>query len=250
MSNGIYVGASSHVALEKQLETVSSNLANADTTGFKKNRTIFSEYLHQYSKNEISEKMRKSATPQDKHFVEINEVTTDFSQGGIQKTENPLDLAVSGDGFFTVREAGEELLQRSGRFTLDSEGVIVAEDGAELLDENGNTIAVDPNFDINITSDGAVLQNNAEIAKIEMKTVNDKGWLEKTHKTRYKIHENADVVPAEVNIMQGYLEKSNVNPIEEMVKMIKVHRHYDVAAKAVKSYEEMDSKANNAVGDV
>lgn len=250
MSNGIYVGASAHVALEKQLETVSNNLANADTSGFKKNRTIFSEYMHKYSKNKIPEKMLKSATPQDKHFVDINEVITDFSQGGLKKTENPLDIAISGDGFFTVREAGEELLQRSGRFTLDSEGVIVAEDGAELLDENGNTVAVNPNFDINITGDGAVFQNNAEIAKIDIKTVNDKGWLEKTHKTRYRIHENADVIPAEVSVMQGFLEQSNVNVIDEMVRMIKVNRHYDIAAKAVKSYEEMDSKANNSVGDV
>lgn len=250
MSNGIYVALSGSVAIEKNLEVVSNNLANASTSGFKKEKSVFSEYIHQYKQKDIPEKMKEYSTPQDKSFSELSDTYNDHSQGSFKKTDNPLDLAIEGSGFFKVKKDNDLFLQRSGAFTVDSEGYITDADGAYLLNESQDPVMVDRNYGVNIREDGMVVQGEDEIDKIALFDVNDTKWLTNKYGTRYTLDEKSGVESLAENskMHQGFLESSNVNIVAEMTEMIKLQRHYDTAAKAIKAYQTLDEKATNTVG--
>lgn len=250
MTNGIYVALSGNVAVEKNMNVVSNNLANADTTGFKKDRTVFSEYVHKYRLGEIDEKMIENGTLQDKSFTDVDDVFTDFSLGSFKETGNPLDLALSGDAFFKVQKGEEIQLQRAGQFVINSDGQITAQDGALLLNSDGIPIAVDPEKTVNINEKGDVYQEDQLIGTIWLATADNKTWMEKISDTRYRITGDGNEIPGKGEVYQGFLERSNINPVAEMVEMIKVNRHYEAASKAVKAYQSMDEKAINKVGSV
>ncbi len=250
MSNGIYVALSGNVAIEKNLEVVSNNLANASTSGFKKEKSVFSEYIHKYKQSDIPEKMEEYYTQQDKSFTELSDTYNDHSQGSFRQTDNPLDLAIEGSGFFKVKKGEELFLQRSGEFTVDNEGYITDADGAYLLNENQEPIIVDRNAGVNIREDGMIVQGEDEVGRIALFDVNDTRWLTNKYGTRYTLDENSGVESTAQNsrIHQGYLESSNVNIVAEMTEMIKLQRHYETASKAIKAYQTLDEKAVNKVG--
>jgi flagellar basal-body rod protein FlgG len=251
MSNGIYVAASASIAAEKNLATVSNNLANVNTAGFKKDKSVFAEYLTQYKNDVVNEKMEENGVLQDKHFVSVDDTFTDFSNGSLKKTGNPLDLAISGDAFFKVKFNNQIFLQRSGDFAVSSDGRIVAKDGADVLDVSGNVIVVDPQFAVHIDENGGVWQNKQKIADLKLVSCDDKRWLQKVDKTRFVIASKGKEIDASnFSIHQGFLEQSNVNAIAEMVEMIKLNRHFDTASKAIHSYQDMDNAAINKVGRI
>lgn len=244
MSNGIYVALSANVAIEKNLEVTSHNLSNVDTAGFKKSKAVFSEYVHKYSEPEIDEKMEEFGVPKDKSFVELSDVFTDFKMGHLKETGNSLDLAISGDAFFMVSKDDQQFLQRSGTFTVNNSGQITAYDGAFLLNRDGAPITVDPKTPVHINEAGEIYQNNQLVTSLKLSTVDDKRWLEKMGDNRYvKSAEGGTQNDAKADVLQGYLEAANVNMVAEMVEMIKIQRHYETAAKAIKAYDNMDSNA-------
>ncbi len=251
MSNGIYVALSANVAAEKNMDVVSNNLANATTVGFKKEKSIFYNYVHKYKDTEIPEKMKIQGTPQDKNFVDLDDTYTDFQMGSLKNTGNPLDFAISGDGFFKVEKDGTQFFQRQGVFMRGTDGTLICQDGASVLDINGAPIILQPDKEVHVTEKGEIFQGEVAVATIGMSTVDNKSWLEKRGDTRYVLTgQGAEIPSEEAMIHQGFLESANVNAVAEMVEMIKANRHYEAAAKAIKTYQNMDDKAINKVGVV
>ncbi len=251
MSNGIYVAASASIAAEKNLATVANNLANVNTAGFKKDRSVFAEFLADYKNDVVNEKMDENGVIQDKHFVSVDDTFTDFSNGSLKKTSNPLDLAISGDAFFKVRNQTGTFLQRGGNFAISSDGHIVAKDGSDLLDVSEKPVVVDPQFSIHIDEKGGVWQNKQKIADLKFVSCDDKRWLQKVDKTRFVVAgKGKEIDASDFSVHQGFIEQSNVNAVAEMVEMIKLNRHFDTASKAIHSYQDMDNAAINKVGRI
>ena len=264
MLRGIYTGASGMIAQQARLDVVSNNLANVDKTGFKKDLTIFKAFpdmlIRRLSDNGLG------VTPAGSYDtmpyvgklgtgVEVNEVYTDFDQGSLQRTENNFDLALEGRGFLTIKTERGERYTRNGSFTINQDGILMTHNGYPVMGENGiirvqhnNFIvnergeilvnsAIDPNAVVGMAdndwSQPVVLDRLklADFEKIrELKKEGDSLWK----KTEYS---GPPIPPGNLKVIQGFLEKSNVNMIREMVEMIEVQRSYEANQKAVQTHD-------------
>ncbi|MCM8824260.1 MAG: flagellar basal-body rod protein FlgG, partial [Candidatus Omnitrophica bacterium] len=242
------------------IDVISNNLANVNTTGFKKSRVDFKDLFYQV--------LKFPGTPLKGGELEIptgsqiglgvkpDAIFKIFSTEGYQETQNPLDLAIEGDGFFQIELIdGTTAYTRDGSFKIDSEGRIVTSQGYRLLPE---ITIPDDTVSIAISKDGGVSilragQTNAEeLGTIELVRFINPAGLKSIGDNLY-LETDASGIPILGNpgeeglgmILQGFLESSNVNIVEEMVKMIIAQRAYEVNSRAVQTSDDMLSIANN-----
>jgi flagellar basal-body rod protein FlgF len=275
MLRGIYTGASGMIAQQARLDVVANNLANVDKTGFKKDIAIFKAFPDMLIRrlNESGLGITPAGSYDTMPYVgklgtgvEVNEVFTEFEQGSLQRTENNFDLALEGRGFFTVQTDRGERYTRNGSFTINHDRVLMTHTGYPVLGENGIIRVQQNNFIINERGeilvnqaidpeDLASMANNdwsqpvvidrlktADFEKIrELKKEGDSLWKE----TEF----SGPALPAEkAKVIQGFLEKSNVNMIREMVDMIEVQRSYEANQKAVQTHDTELGRLINDVG--
>ncbi len=222
--------------LERRLDVTTNNLANVDTPGFKKDIVTFREVL-----------MRKILGG----WRTFKEVTpkTDFQQGPLEFTGRPFDLAIGGEGFFKVQTPFGMAYTRAGHFHLDDQRRLVTPEGYPVL-ADGVPIIVDPglakggvitldNERFSVTSDGTISIDGTEVARLDVVTFEDLSVLEKYGENLFVAKKEATEIPVEnPDVRQGYLEDSNVNPLEEMVNLIEIQRRFEAAQKAIKSQDE------------
>jgi flagellar basal-body rod protein FlgG len=266
MSKGIYTAVSGAIAQTAKLDTIANNLANVNTPAFKRDSQIFKEYVTAYQKEPTSITVpRVPASIEsfydmnggDKSYVDLDGTNTDFSQGFMKSTGNPLDVAIEGDGFFEVLTPQGPRLTRAGSFAVDAEGKLVTKQGYPVLSEGapgsdpaGRTIQLAGNKPISIADSGEIFEDNARIGKLSVVTVANKDGLQKIGESLYTIRKNInpDVAQATLKssegarITQGFLEGSNVNPIREMTDMIATSRTFESTQKAIQAYDDMQKK--------
>lgn len=259
MIRGLYISASSAVSEGKRIDTISNNIANANTTGFKKDMLItesFPEVLVMQMGGASTGSISGIRMPAPFNYigtlnagVHVDVVATDFAQGHHDPTGNPLDVAISGTGFFTVEANGGERYTRDGNFLIDGEGYLVNKDGYKVLGEKGYIKISDGDIKINkkgeITSEGVLVD--------KLKTVDFQNYsaLMKEGDNLYAIisEEWAGNEKAFEGIVhQGFIEGSNVNAVKEMVDMITMLRSYEANQKLIKAHDELLGKAVNEVG--
>jgi flagellar basal-body rod protein FlgG len=280
MIRGLYTGASGMLVQQHFLDAISNNLANADTTAYKMDEPIakaFPELLLRRMNTDVIPLPYSQSDPvigsQDKApvvgklgtGVELNEVFTEYTQGAMKETKNPFDLALEGNGFYVVDTPYGQRLTRNGSFMLGPEGLIVTKEGYPLLGENG-PLQVKAN-NVVIDEDGKVFQNNkfagdpnrlvsmeenqwddtVMIDRLKIVRVDQPRYLQKQGSSLYLDNENsgpAFVIPQEdrPKTVQGFLEASNVNPVNEMVKMIEVNRAYEANQKVIQSEDQAAEK--------
>jgi flagellar basal-body rod protein FlgF len=223
---------------ERRYELISNNLSNVQTPGFKKDMPIF----HQV----FSEALHPS--------LSILSMDTEFSQtlleqGEIRNTGNPLDLAIEGEGFFKIKTPEGVRYTRNGNFRLNREGVLVQSDGFPVLSRNGE-ITLQGN-QISVERDGAVKVNGADRDKLALVTFADLKGLKKEGKTLFRLEGEQEEKEAQgAGVLQGALENSNVNALEEMVQMIDSLRTFETCYKIVQAQDEMNAKAVNDLAKV
>ncbi|SDT85773.1 flagellar hook-basal body protein [Desulfobacula phenolica] len=212
---------------ERKLETVSNNLANADTTGFKKDSISF-----------------------DAQFkAQLNK---DFSQGAIQTTGNPLDMALSGPGFFKIETSEGIKYTRNGNFSLDINGTLVDQNGNPVMGQGGaiaiDTANVEQNLSVN--QNGEILLSGEVVDTLDIVTFKELNKLEREGQNfLFYTGETTDEIQAQGAVVQHKaLEKANVAVVEEMVRMIDYHRMFETFTKSMMTFDEIDSKAINEVG--
>ncbi|ADK85691.1 flagellar basal-body rod protein FlgF [Desulfarculus baarsii DSM 2075] len=213
----------------RHMDVTANNLANVSTTGFKGDRLIFDDMLSR-------------------------EMQVDFSQGSLQETGNPLDVALSGDGFFMIRTPGGDRLTRSGAFKMDANGALVTSEGHAVLDSAGQPVTLNPSGgQVFIDSEGNVSQDGAQVATLAVVEVQNKAALQKDGRTAFS-GADGQLPPtapaADVVVNQGSLEMSNVTVVDQMVNMITAQRAFESYQKAVHSLQEIDQKAVSQVGKV
>jgi len=256
MIKGLYTAASSMLASKKNMEITSNNLANADTDAFKKQGVVqksFSEMLISKIENgKNTGEIGKLGTG-----VSLSNSYTDFSAGDYQYTGNKLDLAIKGEGFFVIETSAGEKYTRNGNFTINREGKIVTQDGDYLLDEDGRHIQTLPDRELRIDGYGELHFEDLKGSKIQIVDFTDHNVLARGGNNNYRIKEdiNGDINnfredADDYQVVEGYLEKSNVNVVEEMVNMIEVTRNYESNQKVIQTMDNTLDKAVNEVGRI
>lgn len=255
MLRGLYTGWTGMVNEQKRLDVISNNMANSDTIGYKDER-VSSQAFEQVLGIKIrdgSQAYHNEAIGRLSLGVKIGEVYTDYSQGSVRQTGGTYDVALSGSGFFTVNVVDKSgnthtRYTRNGQFHLTKEGLLVDADGNAVQGEGGD-ITIDPSSRVvSISPEGVITADGTVIDTLRLVDFEDYDYLLKYGNTMYEPVEGATMTDANVEVLQGYTEQSNVNVVKEMVDMISITRAYETNQKVIKSYDSMLDKAVNQVG--
>lgn len=241
MIEAIYSATEGMTNQQTVLEVVTNNLANVNTYGYKRDDLSFSDTLNVLGVPEMDSTYSPDSDP-----VKFN---TDLSQGHIQSTSNPLDLALDGDGFFVIQYDDGIRYTRSGNFSLNSSGQLVTIDGYPVLGANG-LIQVQGS-QVEIDSTGQIIVDGSLIEKLRLANFQDNSALIKAgHNTFIKTDASITEFAASAGVMQGFLEASNVNAVHEMARMIEAMRMYEAYQKSLLLLNETLEQASNELGTV
>ncbi len=218
------------------MDVIANNIANSSTPGFKTEHVLFSDWL-------LPEKGQLEAAGEDTvAFAQDRATWRDQTPGSVTHTGEPLDLAIGGQGFFSVSTINGVRLTRSGRFTLQEDGTIVDSDRDPLLDDSGSPIAVTGNAgDITVAGDGTITASGKRLGKIGIVKPDDPNRLSAEGNRLFK----ADTPTAQVTqagIVQGGVESSNVSPMVEMTRMIQLQRDFQFMTQFTQ--DEADRQQN------
>jgi flagellar basal-body rod protein FlgF len=226
------------------MDVIANNIANVSTPGFKRESAKFEEYVSRVRPAEG----RSGA--QAVSFVKDAGTTRDISQGNIQSTGAPLDMALNGKGFFTVATPQGERYTRDGHFSLDQDGRIVTSDGYAVQGEGGAITVTPTDGEIHVAADGTIssVVNGTlnQLGKLRLTDFADPRGLTKEGGNLYAASQPG--IPATATLVQGSLESSNVQPVLEISKMIEVMRAYEATATLSKSQADLNRDAIARLG--
>ncbi len=245
MDNTILITLSAQNALLRQMEVAANNMANVTTTGFKAENILFEP---------ISKKPASIVeNPTTVEFVRDYTIARDFRPGALMRTDNSLDVALTGEGFFGVNSAQGLSYTRDGRFSLDTNGRLISHDGNPIIDIAGQEINIDlTQGEPLIAKDGTITQNGAQIAQIGVFAFNRPGALDKIGDNLLRPTQGSGqaFAPQEFQVVQGMIEGSNVVAIQELTKIMEISRAFESATKLQKQAEDLRSKAIDRLGRV
>ena len=225
----------SNVLLAKN-DMISNNLANINTSGFKRDDIVF-DVLQQGYEEDMS----------------VDQYT-DFDQGDLKSTGNLMDFAISGEGFFTLESDQGQVFTRNGHFSISEEGMIEDSFGNRLLGSSGPVEVLGQNGvpgEVRITEKGEVMVDGDIVNKILITDFQYKHDLEKIGNNLFKSNEGVTGEAIEsTGIVQGFLETSNINPVSEMVNLIDMHRQFEATQKVMRTFDQIAEDAINEVGNV
>lgn len=227
-----YVTLSRQAGLLNQMDAIANNIANSTTTGFKREGTLFSEWV---------------ALTGDSPSLSIGYANTrvvDIMQGGLAPTGGAFDLAVEGDGFFLVQGPNnQQMLTRAGAFTIGADGTLQTSDGFPVLDESGAQVFIPPDAGkVTVAQDGTLSANGKPLGKMGLWGPTDP--LSMTHQQGTLFSASGYQPVTTGKIMQGFLEESNVNPINEIASMINVQRAYQLGQSFL---DREDDRSRNVI---
>lgn len=255
MVRGLYTAYTGMVNQQKRLDTITNNLANASTTGYKREGATaraFDEYMG-VKINDRTTGYRVTQIGNMSLGVKIGENYTDYSQGSLRSTENTYDLALEGNGFFAIsftNKQGEQSIKytRDGNFTLDVDGALRTTDGDYVQGEGGDIYIPTNAAQVAITTSGDIYADGEYIDTVKIVDFEDYNYLKKYGENMYEPVDGATETEPKAVIQQGYLEASNINVVNEMVEMITITRAYESNQKALQTADDMIEKAVNEVG--
>ena len=241
MLKGIYIAASGMSYQLDAVNDVAGNLANINTPGYKRTQLVgeaFGSLVTQFS----------HATADDKVGMGVRELGTARveTQGSLVRTNNPLDMALTGDGYFqTIGANGNVQVTRNGDFRLDNQGYLVAQTGERVLGTNNQPIqlGVIATADMKVRPDGTILSGDRPVAQVKVV-----GKEEAATQAFPGSRINAPAQNAGFSVEQGYLENSNVNVVAEMVNMININRVFSFGQKCVTTQDNLLDKSANDLG--
>jgi flagellar basal-body rod protein FlgF len=223
MQGGIYVGLSGQVALQQRLETIAHNVANASTAGFRAEEVKFEAVLSRVPPNPVA-------------FASAGRTYLSRQTGEIVRTDNPFDVAVQGDAWLSIDVAGKQVYTRDGRMMMTATGDVQTLSGHAVLDVGGAPIVLNPAGGTpQISRDGTITQNGQQIGAIGLHRIDEDAKLTRA--------ENSGVIPdrpavpaldfSNVGVLQGYIERGNVNPVLEITRLIEVQRAFEAVTNTM-----------------
>lgn len=237
MNNTMTVALSRLVAQQRAMDVTAGNIANAGTPGFKAERMLFTDWLSRQTRTSPPVGGAVITYTQDRATYREQEV------GTLTHTGNPLDLAIGGDGFFTVNTPRGPRLTRAGRFELQPDGTIADAAGNSLLGPTGQTIKLAPtDTDIHVAGDGTLSSANGQIGKVAIVRPDDVNRLQAEGDRLLR----SDVPTSPVQspkIVQGAVEESNVQPVSEMTRMMAALREFQFVSQFVQGEADREQNA-------
>ena len=245
MDNVLYVGLSRQMVLEHEIDVISNNVANVDTTGFKVESLMVQTDSEHLPVDPTSPLLANVNFPLDAGVVR------DFSQGELKATGGALNMAVQGQGFFRVQTANGERYTRDGAFTLNDQGQIVTAAGDTVLGDGG-AITLDPLKGApSISADGTVSQQGQTVGKIALVNFSSLAALSKDGNGLYSNSSNLQPQPTTTaQIRQGMLEQSNVQGITQITRLIEVSRAYENISQMMDQTAQLSSSAIDRLGKI
>jgi flagellar basal-body rod protein FlgF len=247
MDNALLVGLSRQTALRRELDVIANNIANLNTTGFKGESVMFEQFLDPTARHEhFPGNDRRIA------FVLDRATLQDFSQGPLQRTESPLDVAIDGPGFFAIQTPNGERYTRAGNFHLNPQGQLVTNNGHLVLGQGGPIVFEPNDTSIAIAADGTVSTQNGDRGKIRL--VNFTNPTQLTQQGDGLWSAPATMQPQlaapTTRAVQGAIEKSNVHAVKEMNRMLEVTRAYTTISNMQQRTDELRRKAIEKLAEV
>lgn len=222
MDAAMYKALSGAVAQMRQLETTAQDLANINTSGYKRQRLAFSEVLAK----------RLPADDRPGGLVAVASQRTHLAQGALHASGNPFDLAIDGEGFFAIQTPRGERYTRNGEFTRKADGRLITSSGDVVLGEGGPLEVSGAKFEV--ASDGTVRSEEGEVGKLKIVRFTDPRQAVKEGANLF-IVDPANVQPAgDTRVVQGAVEQSNMGPIDGMISLIAIHRLFESYERAMK----------------
>lgn len=241
MIKGMYRSASGMLPRIQKQEAIANNIANAGTTGFKRDIA--------FSREMVKAESKLAPRRSDWEGTLSNFIHIDYTAGVFDKTDNPLDLAIDGDGFFTLLdESGATVFTRSGSFVVDNEGYLAMPGGLRLQGDGGPLQVGDGQ--LSVAQTGEVEVDGLSIGTIVPQSIADLDKLQRLGGSLFAIPEGEELLPPiSASIRQGYLETSNVNVVGEMVDMIVAYRTFEANARALQTQDSsLDHLFNKVAG--
>ncbi len=229
--------------LSKTQDITADNLANINTPGFKGNKVFYQMVKEQVDGEEVT------------RTVPMQQV--DMAQGVLEPTDNKFDFAIKGEGFFMVEGQNGKQLTRDGRFNIDTDGYLVDGNGGRVIGNSGPINMPDyikasgrnnKSAEIEVATDGTIRIDEEVFDKIMTVEVKDTSKLERQGSNYFAAREGQLVEDHSSSIMQGYYEKGNVNPLNEMVDMMKTVKMFESQQRAIRTTDEMLSQATSKLG--
>ncbi|WHA04925.1 flagellar basal-body rod protein FlgF [Candidatus Bandiella numerosa] len=220
MDNSIYATLSNQVALNDELSITANNMANANTTGFKKDLQIMSSYV-------TKDKIADLKMPNDIASI------SDFTPGSLNQTGRPFDIAINGEGFFMIETPNGNFYTRNGRFLINNEGALIDQHGNYVLSDDGGQIAVPlQNESVHINRNGNIYISENFIGNIGVFNFSDVKLLRKAGNNYFKT--KLEGIPSEkYQLLQGFLEESNTSPIIETTKLIDLQKKFSMSSNLI-----------------
>lgn len=230
MHQGVYGAAISMEGAARQHEMIAKNLAHAQVPGYRR-----AQYVQGTFQEHVGESAQDFAARSSSGIRGV-EIVNDFSDGSLEATGRPFDVAIQGDGFFVVGEESGPLYTRNGSFMIDDRGNLVTRDGLAVQGRNGpiRIQAADGVRNVTLSSEGRLTLGETELGRLKIVEFDDNSQLVSVGTTLFQDSQQSARQVEDIQLSVGQLERSNVHPVLELVDMIAVQRRYDAAARTMK----------------
>lgn len=244
MIKGLWNSLSGMLPRMTHQEIASNNLANVTTTGFKKDRLFLESFID-------AEMMAEFNRDTQHRILEVEDIKTDHSQGLLQETDNPLDLAILGDGFFTIQTPAGIQYTRNGNFMINSRSQLVTAEDHLVMDDKNRPIYIREGK-VFVNEKGEITIDEARVATLKIVDFEDLSQLKKAANNTFEPKHPGitPVQPRDFLVKHGFLERSNVTPVAEMVNMIMYFRNYEADTRILQAQDDTLRRAVNDVGRV
>lgn len=245
MNNTQLISASRQIALARELDVIANNVANITTTGFKRRTPGFAEYLMPGAKAD-------SLVTSDKRlsFVQSAGTPLDMAQGSVERTGNPLDVAIRGEGFLAVQTPQGERYTRAGSLALNAQGQLVTMDGHIALSDGGPLTFSVQDGAINIGGDGTISTGQGARGRLKIVSFERPHDLENISANLYKTDQTPIALGPKTSIVSGALERSNVSSVTEVARMIEVSRAYSNLSQMMQRTDDMRRNTISKLADI
>jgi flagellar basal-body rod protein FlgF len=252
MENALLVGLSRQMVLERQMDVVANNVANVNTSGYKADKSLFEEYLKSGAHEDNFAGLDRRVS-----YVQDGGIFKDFTQGASEQTKNPLDTAIDGAGFLEVQTPAGLRYTRDGGLQINNQGQLVTASGNPVIGNNGPIVFQPTDHDIAIAPDGTITVlegvNRTDSVRGKLRLVGFAKLQELTKEgsNLYAPGAGAAALPDTASkVKQGFIEKSNVNSVTEMSRMIEVTRTYTQIATLLQQQSDLHKSAIEKLADV
>ncbi len=238
MPYGLYISAEGAMAQTRRLEVIANNLANVDTSGFKRDVV----QLQARDAEAIQQGLDYPGMRSENNVgggVQVRETSIDLSPGVMKQTGRDADFAIQGEGFFVVRKGNQEYLTRAGNFSITSTGALTTSEGYPVLSSDGEPVTIDPNQPWNLSAEGAVTQDGVSVP-LKLVKPQAPGDLAKSGQNLFLPLAQTVAAPAgERRVAQGYLEGSAVKSVTEMMSLIEASRAFEANVSMIRNQDNL-----------